>query len=57
MKEFVCEDCKGKSYSAADLDKQVNPECPYCGSKKLKDTNKQECRAERTRPPSRRRRR
>lgn len=23
MKEFVCEDCKGKSYSAADLDKQM----------------------------------
>ena len=43
MKEFVCEDCKGKSYSAADLDKQINPECPYCGSKKLKDTSKHEC--------------
>lgn len=26
MKEFVCEDCKGKSYSAADLDKQIKPE-------------------------------
>ena len=41
MKEFVCEDCKGKSYSAADLDKQIKPECPYCGSKKIKDTSKQ----------------
>jgi DNA-directed RNA polymerase subunit RPC12/RpoP len=41
MKEFVCEDCKGKSYSAADLDKQIKPECPYCSSKKLKDTSNQ----------------
>ncbi len=41
MKEFVCEDCKGKSYSAADLDRQIKPECPYCGSKKLKKSGEE----------------
>lgn len=30
MKDFKCGKCGKTSYSSADLDKQSNPECPYC---------------------------
>lgn len=34
MKAFKCMVCGNVSYSSADLDRQINPGCPYCGAGK-----------------------
>ncbi len=30
MYQYVCSECKGRSFSAAKLSTLRNPECPYC---------------------------
>lgn len=34
MKAFKCSKCGKTSYSSADLDNQINPNCPYCNADK-----------------------
>ncbi|MGD9567544.1 MAG: hypothetical protein AB7V48_04380 [Sedimentibacter sp.] len=34
MKDFKCSKCGKTSYSSTDLDKQINPNCPYCNADK-----------------------
>lgn len=34
MRAFKCSSCGKVSFSSADLDRQTNPSCPYCGADK-----------------------